>query len=185
MTVMDIIESRNSIRKYRTDEVPDEMLAQVLRAARLAPSWRNQQCWRFIVLRDSTLKSRIIKCTSVFNQSWLGREPVLVVACGDPALSGSKNNQSYYLVDVAIAMEHLVLAATELGLGTCWIGGFEETDIKKLLHIPDNIRVVALTPLGFPEDKEGLVGRIAKKVVNSKDRHSIDSFVYTDTWGTE
>lgn len=182
MSILDVIERRHSIRKFKTAAIADEMLFKILLAAQLAPSWRNQQCWRFIILRDQKIKSKVIRCTSVFNQSWLGKEPIMIVACGDPELSGSRNGQPYYLVDVAIAMEHIVLAATDMGLGACWIGGFEEEPIKKILNIPENIRVVALSPLGYPDEKEGIVSIIAKKVVSSKNRNTINSFVYNDQW---
>ena len=182
MSVIEIIKSRHSVRKFLAKPIEEEKLNQVLEAARLAPSWRNRQCWKFIVVKDTQIKKSIIQNTSVYNQSWLGKEPIIIVACGNPELSGFKNDQYYYLVDVAIAMEHLVLAATALGLGTCWIGSFDEQKIKQILKIPDKIRIVTITPLGYPANKEGIIGTIVKKIVKSKTRKSLTEVACIDRW---
>jgi len=98
-------------------------------AARLAPSWANKQCWSYVVVKD---KAKIEKLANGIVNSWLKQAKVVIVACGDPKKSGSRNGIDYYLVDVAISMEHLVLAATDLCLGTCWIGTFDEAEVKKI-----------------------------------------------------
>ncbi len=182
MDFFDVIKTRNSIRKYIDQPVEPEKLEAIMTAARLAPSWRNGQCWKFIVVADPTRKKELIRNTSVFNQSWMGKEYAIIVACADPTRSGHRNDQHYYLVDVAIAMEHVILAATALGLGTCWIGGFEEDKVKTLLEIPDNFRVVALTALGYPAGKEGIVGKITKSVVKSYDRKPLSEVYSMNRW---
>jgi nitroreductase len=87
----------------------------------------------------------------------------------------------YYLVDVGISMEHLILAATDLGLGTCWIGGFDEAKVKKVLGVPENMKVVALTPVGYPTD-EGLRGKMIKRLIGSANRKSLSEIVHHDKW---
>jgi len=170
MDFFDVITARHSVRRYLNKPVEPEKLEQIFKAAQQAPSWRNQQCWKFFVVTDPQKKKQLIRCTTAINQSWMGSEYAVIVACGDPEQSGKRNEQAYYLVDVAIALEHVVLAATALGLGTCWIGGFEERRIKELLDIPANYRVVALTALGYAAEKEGLIGRITRGVIKSHDR---------------
>jgi nitroreductase len=182
MDFFDVIKTRNSIRKYIDKPVEPEKLEQIMTAAQLAPSWRNGQCWKFIVVSDPAKKKELIRCTSLFNQSWLGKEYAIIVACADPSRSGFRNDQRYYLVDVAIAMEHLILAATALGLGTCWIGGFEEDKIKSVLEIPADYRVVAMTTLGFPAEREGIVGKITKSIVKSYDRKPLSEVYSMNRW---
>jgi nitroreductase len=144
---MDVVRKRRSIRKYRPDPVPQAEIDYVLEAARLAPSWGNKQCWRYIVVTDEALRKRISLREST------AAAPAIVVACADPALSGNRDGKPYFMLDVGIGMEHLVLAAAERGLGTCWLGGqFDEKVVKEALGVPENVRVVAMTPLGYPDE---------------------------------
>ncbi|MFH1327333.1 MAG: nitroreductase family protein, partial [Candidatus Bathyarchaeota archaeon] len=145
MEFIDVVATRKSVRGYANKEVEEEKLTKILEAARMAPSWANKQCWNYIVVKE---KAKIDELVGRNINSWLKKAPVIIVACGDPKESGSRNGMDYYLVDVAISMEHLVLAATNLGLGTCWIGFFDEAKVKQVLGVPENIKVVALTPLG-------------------------------------
>jgi len=148
MDVFEAIRVRRSIRKYKPDPVPESVLKEVLEAARLAPSWANRQCWRFIVVKDREKRKKITL------RDWAAEAPIVIVGCADPTASGTKFNQQYYMLDMGIAMEQLMLAATEHGLGTCWIGGqFDEPTVKQVLNIPEGLRVVALTPLGYPDEK--------------------------------
>ena len=159
MEFLDVIKNRRSIRKYKPDPVPDEDIEYVLNAARLAPSWKNRQCWRYVVVKN---KETIKKIASARPQSqdWLSEAPVMIVACADPDESGHREGKDYYLVDIGISFEHLLLAAKDRGLGTCWIGGFNEKIVKEAIGVPDNIRVVAFTPLGYPaEEKSEIIDR--------------------------
>jgi len=178
MEFEDIIKARRSVRKYQDKPVEEEKIVKCLEASRLAPSWKNGQCWRFVVVKD---KGIIDKLATGIN-TWAKAAPVMIVACGDPRLSGDSNGQLYYLVDVAIAMEHLVLEATNLGLGTCWLGIFDEAEVKGLLKIPEEIRVVALTPLGYPLISESLVGD-TKPVVRVKKRKNLEEIAFEGEWG--
>jgi len=164
--LMETILARRSIRRYRSDPVPDEKLDYILEAARLAPSWRNQQCWRFIVVKDEE------KRRAITERGWTAEAPVMIVGCARPGLSGGNAGQQYYMLDMGIAMEHMVLAATEQGLGTCWIGGqFDEATVKEVLGIPDDVRVVALLPVGYPAEAP-----------DAKDRKPIDEIVGHEKW---
>jgi nitroreductase len=137
MDFMEAVRKRRSVRKYKTEPVPEELLSQVLEAARLAPSGGNGQPWHFIVVKDPERK-RMLDISD-----WAQRAPVVIVGCTEA--SGQ--------TDIAIAFEHLVLAAANLGLGTCWIGRWGADDeIKRVLGIPANVRVLAVTPLGYPDE---------------------------------
>jgi len=147
MELMDVIGKRRSIRKYKPDPVPRADIEYILEAARLAPSWANTQCWKFIVVTDAKVKEAL----AMAGNAWTAQAPVIIAACADPSKPGTKGDQQYYMLDIGIAMEHLILAAADRGLGTCWIGAFDESVAKKALGVPDNIRVVATTPLGYPD----------------------------------
>jgi len=148
MEFMEVVRRRRSIRKYRPDPVPQAKIDHVLEAARLAPSWANGQCWTFVVVTDVKVKRALAEA----GNDWIEAAPAIVAACANPKQSGMKGDQSYYLLDIGIAMEHLVLAAAEQGLGTCWVGWFDEKKARKALGAPASIRVVACTPLGFPDE---------------------------------
>jgi nitroreductase len=182
MDIFEAIRARKSARNYIDKPVEPEKIAQIMTAAQLAPSWRNGQCWKFVIVTDPEKKKELVRCTSAFNQSWMGKEYAIIVACGHPEQSGFRNEQRYYLVDVAIALEHLILAATAFGLGTCWIGGFEENKVKQLLNIPENYRVVAMTALGYPADKEGIVAKITRSVVKSHNRKPLSEIYSMNQW---
>jgi nitroreductase len=175
-----VIKSRESIRDFSDKKIEDEKINFVLECARLAPSWTNKQCWQFIVVKDKKIIKDLSK-TSIINR-WLKNVPVIIVACGDPKQSGFRNGIDYFIVDVSIALEHLVLAATDKGLGTCWIGGFNEKKVKEILEIPENIRVVALTPLGYPAEKKRFAGKLGKIVIQSKKRKSLDKIIHENIW---
>jgi len=164
---METVRRRRSIRKYRPDPVPQPKLDQVLEAARLAPSWANKQCWTFIVVTDPKTKRSVAEA----GNEWIEHAPVIIAACADPKNSGMKKGQEYYLIDIGIAMEHLVLAATDQGLGTCWIGWFDEQKARAALGVPQDIRVVALTPLGYPDEEP-----------EARPRKSLGEIVFRDRW---
>ncbi len=172
MEFFSVIKNRRSIRKYKPDPVSDEDIEYILNAARFAPSWKNRQCWRYVVVKD---KEKIEKIASARqkSQEWLREAPVMIVACADPDESGHREGKDYYLVDVGISFEHLFLAARDRGLGTCWIGGFDEKTVKDAIGAPDNIRVVAYTPLGYPAEEKGEV----------KDRKSPEETIFYEKYG--
>jgi nitroreductase len=180
MEFIDVIKTRTSVRDYRDTLVEPEKISYVLECARLAPSAANKQCWRFIVIQDKETIEKIAK-TTIINR-WLRTAPVLIIACADPTESTVNNALEYYLVDVAIAFEHLILAATDVGLGTCWIAEFREEKLKEMLEIPKRIRIVALTPLGYPTEKRGIREQLTKTIVKARKRKTLDEIVHFDHW---
>lgn len=149
MDVYEAIETRQSIRRYRPDPVSDEVLNRVLNAMRLAPSAGNLQPWRFVVVGDPAVREQLAKATN--RQEWIAHAPMIIAACGwkQRAYSGMGGYWNALPVDVAIAFDHLTLAAAAEGLGTCWIGSFIEQEVRRVLGIPEEVTVIALTPMGY------------------------------------
>lgn len=146
---LELAEKRRSVRAYRPDEVPEEMLQTVLEAGRLAPSAVNKQPWRFIVVRSETGRRAL---GAAYAREWFWQAPVILVVCILPeeAWTRSFDGQNYAMVDGALALDHMTLAAAELGLGTCWIGAFDPAAAREILGLPDGVEIVGMTPLGFP-----------------------------------
>jgi nitroreductase len=150
MDVMEAIRIRKSVRAYADKPVEEEKLNAVLEAGRLAPSANNRQEWRFIIVREQATRKELAAAAG--NQAFVGEAPVVIVACAETNEHVMTCGQLCYPIDVAIALDHITLAATALGLGTCWIGHFHEDQVKRILGIPEKIRVVELMPLGYPVD---------------------------------
>jgi nitroreductase len=150
MDVLTAIRGRRSIRKYSSTPVEEEKLLKVLEAARLSPSARNAQDWKFIVVRDEAKRARLAEAAGVYH--FIGQAPIIVVACGTEPNSIMRCGQPRHTVDLSIATAYLILEAYEQGLGTCWIGGFDEKIVKEALEIPEGVRAVAMTPLGYPAE---------------------------------
>jgi len=148
MDVLTAISQRSSVRAYKATDVEEDKLEKILEAGRLSPSASNRQEWKFIVVRNKETKKKLAK--AAFGQSFIGEAPVVIVACGTESKAVLGCGQPAHTVDVSIACAYMILQAYELGLGTCWIGAFEEDEAKKLLSIPEHVRVVAITPLGYP-----------------------------------
>jgi len=159
MSVLRVIKERRSVRRYKADPIPEDVLHRVLDAARFSPSGKNLQPWKFILVQDESLKQRLAEAS--VRQFFIAEAPIVVVACGFPDRCYSRmgNYMKSWPVDVAIAVEHLMLQAQEEGLGTCWIGAFEEEDVKSVLDVPEEVRVLALTPLGYPAENPVSRGR--------------------------
>lgn len=153
--VFKVIKKRRSVRKYENRPVEKEKIIKIVEAARLAPSAANGQPWRFIAVTDKELLSRMVKESLGIINKWARSAPLIIVGC-----SAGKNLVSHYvekaitgvnyrMIDVAIALEHLVLEAEDLGLSTCWVGWFSEKKIKKILNIPEIWKVVSLVTVGY------------------------------------
>lgn len=149
MELMKVIEDRRSIRAYKNKEVETEKLNSVLEAGRLAPSANNRQEWGFIVVRDKEKIQKLAVASK--NQKFVAEAPIVLVACGTEIDNVMTCGQPTYALDVSIAFSFMMLEATNQGLGTCWLGAFYEDQVKEILEIPNNIRVVAMTPLGYPD----------------------------------
>lgn len=171
MDVLEAIKNRRSIRHYKADPVDDEAVNTVLEAAHWAPSWGNAQCWRFIVVRDPKIKGEVadtllkVKVDNEWVENAAARSvthaPVLIVLCAELGKAGFRSDGTpvtekgdyWFMFDVALAMENLVLAAHSLGLGTVIVGGFDVKKVAQILEVPAGFTVVTMTPLGFPEHK--------------------------------
>ena len=147
MDVFAAISQRSSVRAYKAKDVEEEKLKKILEAARLSPSSSNRQEWKFVVVRDKETRRRL--ASAAFGQSFIGEAPVVIVGCGTESTSTMACGQLTHTVDVSIAFAYMILQAYELGLGTCWIGAFNEDEVKKILKIPEDVRAVAMTPLGY------------------------------------
>lgn len=149
MDFYEVIKNRRSIRAYKTDPVEDDKLIRILNAARVAPSAANRQPLSFIVVKDDKTKQKL---KDAYSQKWFFTAPIIICACALPDMAWKRNDgKSYVDVDVTIAMDHLILAASAEGLGTCWIAAFKPKVVKEVLNIPNNIEPLILTPLGYPE----------------------------------
>ncbi|MBN2028646.1 nitroreductase family protein [bacterium] len=149
MDVFQAIRTRRSIRHYLDRPVEEEKLRQVLEAARLAPSAKNRQEWVFVVVQyqETRKKLSIAAC----GQPFVAEAPVVIVGCSLESDYVMPGGQPGYVVDLAIAIDHMTLMAVSLGLGTCWIGAFYEEQVKEILYVPESIRVVGLLTLGYPD----------------------------------
>ena len=173
MEVMDAIRTRRSIRAYQDTPLTREQLLRFLEAVQLAPSWKDKQCWRVMVITDrETLLGLAPLLRNNPDRQVYETAPCFVLFFADPALSGNRDEKPYYMTDIGIAMENAVLAATELGLGTCWVGAFTEGPIKEYLGVPENLRLVALTPLGVPAEAP-----------EARPRMELSDFVCLNRWG--
>jgi nitroreductase len=170
LDILEVLKKRRSIRKYQTKPVEKDTVLKVLEAARLGPSAANRQPCQFIVVTNENARERL---RASYNKEWFVRAPVVIVGCVNPKESWRRrDNEEYWKVDAAIAMQNLILTATELGLGTCWVANFDENAAKKALDIPKDFRIVAMTPLGYlDEEKESV-----------SDRKPLDALVHYDKW---
>jgi nitroreductase len=169
MDVSKAIRDRRSVRSYAKKTIPKDLVLKVMEAARLAPSANNRQPWKFVVVSDTAKRKALAKAAK--DQQFVAEasvviaavalEPDRVMTCGVPA----------YAVDLAIATDHITLAAVENGLGTCWIGAFYQEDAKKILNIPDTYKIAALLTLGYPRDQ-----------ARFKNRKEMEEIVSYDSW---
>ena len=206
MELLEAIKMRRSIRAFKPDPVPDDLIQQLLESARLAPSGSNTQPWRFIVIKDAETRQKLQ--TASYNQRHVGQAPVIIACCADikafgefperideliaagalpaktrevfvPSLKkgGMSADIKWHLLIAAtgntdIAIEHMVLQAVELGLGTCWVRWFDDNKVKEILEIPKNIEIIALLPIGYPAEEPP-----------QRPRFGLDKIVYCEKYG--
>jgi len=163
MDVTTAIRTRRSIRRYKREEIPEDVLRDILEAARLAPSAANRQAWEMIVVRDPDLKAQLVPLCK--NQKFVEECSALLVAIEDPAQRWSK-------VDAAIMLDHVSLEAHEKGLGTCWIGAFDKAKVGEFLNVPPGREVMACMALGYPDERP-----------DARPRKSIEELVYFERYG--
>ena len=175
MELYQVLRDRRSVRKYKTDSVSEDKLMRILEAARIAPSWSNKQCWKFIVIHDSEKKKQLAASMPSDNPAVRAvgeMAPIVLVLCADPKKSGHQDNKEYYLLDAGLAMQQLMLAAHSEGLGTCWVAWFDEAKARAACVVPPEYRVVALSPLGIPE-----------KQPSERPRKDMSEIAYAEQWG--
>lgn len=171
MEVIDAINARSSVRAYNSTPVSRDTLNRILESARLAPSAMNYQPWHFIVVTDREKRTAMSKARYA---GFLDESPVVIVGCGD-----RKKSPDWHVVDVTIALQNMVMTATAEGLGTCWIGSFDEKMIREMLKIPDCWAIVALLAVGYPRKKTNLTALITR----SKSRKDMATIVSHEEFG--
>ncbi len=148
MSVLDLMRSRYSLRAFANRPVPRDTLLAVLEAARSAPSACNNQPCHFLVIQDLLARAALAAC---YPRDWLRTAPAVIVCCAEPAKAWRRaDGKNHADIDVAIAVDHLTLAAAEAGLGTCWVCAFDAVKARTILQLPDGIEPVALIPIGYP-----------------------------------
>jgi nitroreductase len=164
-----LIAARYSVRAYRNDPVPDQILQKVLEAGRLAPTAANRQAFRILVIHTAGREQELKR---IYSRDWFLQAPIVIGVC---ALTDScwvrGDGKSYCDVDAAIVMDHLILAAADQGLGSCWVGAFDARAAREILGLPESVEPVAFTPLGYPGDSPG-----------EKKRRTLDDLVRYETW---
>jgi len=157
MDIYEVIEKRRSVRAYKDEPVSDESLKKILEAGRLAPSAHNAQEYKFIVVKDAKKRKELAE--AALGQRFIAQAPVVIVAVSLNPESLMSSEVPAYAMDLAIALDHMTLAAVEEELATCWIGAFSQEEVKKVLNIPSRYKVVALLPLGIPDEEPGVKSR--------------------------
>jgi len=169
MDFLELVRSRYSVRAYQPQAVEEEKLEEVLEAARMAPTAVNYQPIQFIVIHTAGREEEMRR---IYDKDWFVSAPIVICGCGlvDDAFVG-KDGQNMAVVDVTIAMDHLILAATSLGLGTCWIGAFNPQAAREILGLPQGVEPMIFTPLGYPADSP-----------KPKERKALDEIVHYEAW---
>ncbi|MBN1995748.1 MAG: nitroreductase family protein [Anaerolineae bacterium] len=169
MDILDLMQKRYSVRAYQPDPVAEDKLQKVLDAARLAPSAYNRQPFQLVVIHTAGREAELKR---VYHRSWFSQAPLVICMCSLPGQAWTRRDgQNYHYVDAAIAMDHLILAATALGLGTCWVAAFDVQAAREVLGLPDDVEPVAFTPLGYPADQPG-----------AKERKNLADLVRYEGW---
>ena len=158
MKIIEEIVNRRSVREYNEKPVEKNILARILEAGRLAPSARNQQDWRIIIVSDPQVKNNLIDQASP-RQVFLKQAPIILAACALNPDYIMRCGHPSYLIDLAIVLEHIALQAVREGMGTCWIGSFDESKAKSVLKVPDPVRIVELMGLGYYDRLPAAKGR--------------------------
>jgi len=169
MEFIALARKRYSVRSYKAELIEDDKLQLALQAAHLAPTAANRQAFRLIVVRTKSRESELLR---IYNRPWFVQAPVVICMCAIPDEAWVRSDgKNYSDVDAAIVMDHLVLAATDLGLGTCWIGAFDPVAARQVLGVPQQVAPIAFTPLGYPADQPP-----------AKRRKNLDDLVKYDHW---
>jgi nitroreductase len=169
MDFAELVVTRYSVRSYKPDPVAETELHKVLEAACMAPTAANRQPFQLIVIHTSGREEELRR---IYNRDWFVQAPLVICACGLPGGAWTRaDNENYAVVDVAIVMDHLVLQAADLGLGTCWVAAFDAVATREILELPEGVEPIAFTPLGYPADKP-----------KPKERKPLEALVRYERW---
>lgn len=169
MEFSDLIKERYSVRGYTSDPVEDEKLNKILEAARIAPTAANRQPFHIIVIHTEGRQEELRR---MYDRDWFVQAPLIIVVCGEQSKAWVRHDKANYgVVDAAIVMDHLILEATNQGLGTCWIGAFDAEIARQILGLPDHIDPIVMTPVGYPNAEP-----------RGTDRKSLDELVRYEKW---
>jgi nitroreductase len=169
---VEAIRKRRSIRKYEDTPVSDDQVKQVVETLLYAPSWANKMGWQVLVVKDAATREKLSAAIEGNpGARAVAQAPVLIAVCMDPAASGSLPGREYFMVDAGILMDHLMLEAADLGLGTVFIGMFDEDKVREVLGVPAEFKIVGLTPLGVPA-----------KIPGERPRADLDQVVHWEKW---
>ena len=169
--IIETIKNRYSVRDFLPDPLPQEVIDDMIEAARLAPSAQNRQPWRYVIITEPEKIKELVKHTGLIGLSnyFIKDAPCLVIACADVKKNLKLNQKDYYLVDVAISFHQMILAAWAHGVGSCWLAAFNEEKLAKYLGLPKNYRIVAMSPFGYPKGSKTLYSK-ALNVFSGSDR---------------
>ena len=151
MSVLDVVKNRGSIRRYKAKSVPMAELLKVAESAQFAQSAANRQPWQLVLVTDAAMKKKLVEAAR--NQVFVGEAGAVVVCLANPGESARVGPFEGFLIDLAIAIENMALVSWDLGMGSCWVGAFNEQSVKELLGVPESLRVVSLLTLGYPDEK--------------------------------
>jgi len=184
MEFEEVVATRRSIRDFQDKAIPSEILDKIVEAGRIAPSFQNRQCWRYVICRDKEVIRKLALQSGLIGKVnyFIKNAPLVVVACADPGDSGKVNDQSYYLVDTAISFQQMMLTAWNFGIGSCWLAAFNENSVRKILQIPEKIKIVALSPFGYPREKKSVYSKFLTTFAGSRKRLETEKIISNNKW---
>ena len=183
METLEVINKRASLKtRLSTRDVEQDKIIKIVDAARLAPSARNVQPWRFIVVKGKEAVENLVRSAFMEVNVMVREAPVIIVVCANPSDDFVIDGKEYYLFDVALAVENMLLAATDLGLVTHPMAGVNEDKLKRVLGIPSEVRFVIATPLAYPSGDS--YEEAAQERLRQRIRKDLKELVYANTWGT-
>ncbi|MBN2829051.1 MAG: nitroreductase family protein [Candidatus Cloacimonetes bacterium] len=184
MEFMNVINTRHSVRDFKPDPIPEDILTEILEAGRSAPSAQNRQEWRYLVIQDKSRIELLSRHSGLIGLSnlYIRKAPCVIIACADTSKGIKLNNQDYYLVDTAISFQQMMLTAWNYGIGSCWLGAYNEGSVKKFLNLPKQFRIVGISPFGYPAESITIYTKVLKKFAGSEKRLPLDKTVRFEEW---
>jgi len=162
--ILETIKNRRSIREFQAKEIPEEIIDKLIEALIWAPSARNLQSRKFYFVFNREIKEKLVK--AALGQDFIAQAPLVVVGCTDEKITyryGERGKNLYSICDVSVSIENMMLLAQEFGLGTVWVGTFDEKSVSKILNLPENLRPIVIVPVGYPAEKPEAPPRVSKK----------------------